>query len=491
MDELKIILFYGGDAATTPREHLLNWLRTPRVKTILGRPIDARKVGDSTAHSEGSIDTRVSDAIAWADLAIALITPDTRGEHGAPNVIEEIGRWREKKRGTTLAIIRHHTVPIHSNQAGVVYIDYHDHMTVVDECREQLLAFLQDVSRNQSSDLVGSSILPAQPSLLIGRDHDIQQLKTRLRTMQPTQVLTAMHGWPGVGKTTLAAALAHDPEIASRFEGVLWASLGQQPSLFGELSAWGRALGVPDLHQARTLEEASQLLRGLLRTRRYLLIVDDAWRSEHIVPFNVGGSGCALLITTRLPEVARAIASTPDGVYILGILRDTDALELLRALAPSVVAEHATASQELVRDLEGLPLAIQVAGRLLHAEHSYGFGITELLEDIREGAKLIEAQAPADRTEVARETTPTVAALLQKSTDLLNEDVLVHFAYLGAFAPKPATFDTDAMQAVWQVADPKPTIRILLDRGLLEPTGEQRFWMHAILVAHARSFLTD
>lgn len=339
---------------------------------------------------------------------------------------------------------------------------------------------------------------PLKPPLIIGRDHDLQVLKQRVgipaegESPTPLKVLTAMRGWPGVGKTTLAAALAHDPDINARFpDGVLWASLGQQPGLFGELAAWGRALGVSDLNQARTVEEASNLLRGLLRNKRYLLIVDDAWQAEHVVPFNVGGSGCALLITTRLPEVARTIAPTPDDVYVLGVLSEADALALLRTLAPTVVAENEATSRDLVNDLEGLPLAIQVAGRLLHTEASYGFGVEQLLADIREGAQLIAAKAPADRAEVANETTPTVAALLALSTNRLDEATLDCFAYLGAFAPKPATFDADAMQAVWEVDDPRPTIRTLVDRGLLEPSSQGRFWMHAILVVHARSFLTE
>ncbi|MFQ3648163.1 MAG: NB-ARC domain-containing protein [Anaerolinea sp.] len=339
---------------------------------------------------------------------------------------------------------------------------------------------------------------PLKPALIIGRDNDLQALKQRVgipaegESPAPLKVLTAMRGWPGVGKTTLAAALAHDPDINARFpDGVLWASLGQQPSLFGELAAWGRALGVSDLNQARTVEEASNLLRGLLRNKRYLLIVDDAWQAEHVVPFNVGGSGCALLITTRLPEVARTIAPAPDDVYILGVLSESDALTLLRTLAPTVVAENEATSRDLVNDLEGLPLAIQVAGRLLHTESSYGFGVEQLLADIRKGAALIEAKAPADRADVANETTPTVAALLALSTNRLDAHTLDCFAYLGAFAPKPATFDAEAMKAVWGVDDPRPTIRTLVNRGLLEPSSRNRFWMHAILVAHAKSFLTE
>lgn len=225
--------------------------------------------------------------------------------------------------------------------------------------------------------------------------------------------------------------------------------------------------------------------------KRVLLIVDDIWDAAHGMLFHVGGRDCALLITTRLPDVARALAPSPDDIYTLGVLNETDALALLRTLAPHVVDENEAACRLLVTDLEGLPLALQVAGRLLHTEASYGFGVEQLIADIREGAKLIAAQAPADWADLANETTPTVAALLQKSTALLDAYTLDCFAYLGAFAPKPATFDVAAMQSVWQVDDPKPIIRTLVDRGLLEPSSQGRFWMHAILVLHARSFLTE
>jgi len=333
--------------------------------------------------------------------------------------------------------------------------------------------------------------------MMIGRDSDLVKLKQRVgigsddQPAKSVNVLTAMRGWPGVGKTTLAAALAHDEEIAAHFpDGVLWASLGQKPDLFGELGKWGLALGIPDLYGAKTVEDASRLLTGVLRTKRALLIVDDVWETAHLQPFRIGGDGCALLLTTRLPEVAGAIATVPSEVYILGILDPEDALLLLRTLAPSVVAVNEDACRELVIALERLPLALQVAGRLLQQDEANSFGVTELLRDLRDGAQVIAAQAPADRADIANQTTPTVAALLELSTNRLDENTLIHFAYLGAFAPKPATFDLAAIRSVWEMDDPKPILRVLINRGLLEPT-DSRYWMHAILVAHARSFWAE
>lgn len=343
-----------------------------------------------------------------------------------------------------------------------------------------------------------TEILPSLPQLVLGRDPDLYRLKLRLGILTAdaapasTQALTAVHGWPGVGKTTLAAILAHDPDVRRAFpDGVLWASLGPHPALLAQLLAWGRALGNPTLNDAQSVEEASTSLAALLWSQQRLLIVDDAWEPDHVRPFAVGGRGCALLLTTREPQVAQAVAPAAASIYRLNVLDDDVALELLRTLAPTVVDGAPIISRDLVQELEGLPLALQVAGRLLNTEASYGFGVEQLLVEIREGAKLLETQAPANRPGVTYDTTLTVAALLQKSTDRLEATTRDCFALLGAFAPKPATFDEAAMRAVWGIADARPAIRTLVNRGLLEPIDENRFWMHALLVKHADSLLTN
>ncbi len=337
---------------------------------------------------------------------------------------------------------------------------------------------------------------PPVPSLVIGRDEAISDLKMRLgitesgQTQPPIQALTIIRGWPGVGKTTIAATLAHDPEIAIAFpDGVLWTSLGPTPNLLSNLGAWGRALGVDSLLRTDTMNEVAAQLAALLRNKRILLIVDDVWETEHAMPFKVGGRECAMLITTRVSNVARSLAHTPNDIYNLPVLTDDKSLELLQKLVPLVVAQHPEQSLELVHELEGLPLALQVAGHMLNVEISYGFGVVELLAELREGSKLLEAKAPADRVDIANETIPTVAVLLQKSTERLDNLTRECFACLGAFAPKPASFDLRAMQSIWKLKDPKPVARQLIDRGLLEPIPNARFQMHALLVLHAKSLL--
>ncbi|MCI0557971.1 MAG: NB-ARC domain-containing protein, partial [Nitrososphaera sp.] len=88
----------------------------------------------------------------------------------------------------------------------------------------------------------GPGSAPPLPSLIVGRDEDLNNLKENLgitgKAKTSIQVLTAIKGWPGVGKTTIASALAQDKDVQKAFpDGVLWVSLGQEPNLPSEIAA--------------------------------------------------------------------------------------------------------------------------------------------------------------------------------------------------------------------------------------------------------------
>jgi tetratricopeptide (TPR) repeat protein len=339
--------------------------------------------------------------------------------------------------------------------------------------------------------LTPSSVLPPLPSFIIGRNEALTEIKERLGIGRPEmRAITVIQGWPGVGKSSIVATLAHQQDIAQQFaNGVLWASLGEDPSILAQLSIWADALHISGAARAGKIEEVSAQLTAALRDKRILLIVDDVWRTEHVAPFRVGGQMCAMVVTTRLNDVAIALAPTASDLYRLPVLADHAALELLSQLTPETTAQYLDEARELVHNLEGLPLAIHVAGRLLHSEARLGWGVRELLLEIRMGAALLGANIPSDMFDASADTTPTVAALLKRSTDGLDAETRRCFAYLGLFVPKPATFDLDAMAVAWNVADPRPRARILVSRGLLEPVGGGRFQMHSLLVLHARSLL--
>lgn len=334
------------------------------------------------------------------------------------------------------------------------------------------------------------AVYPARPEGIVGREHDLSQVRSLLNAQLAARNrgIVAIQGWPGVGKSALVALLAHDTQTVSMFpDGVLWAALGEHADILGILSKWAHTLGMADDQAERSLEEISMWLRTTLRGRRILFIVDDIWTAEALHWFHVGDEQSALVVTTRMNDIARDVIVASEAIYKLDILDDDSAMHLMRQLAPDVTAAYPHEMLELIHDLEGLPLALQVAGRLLQSELEMGWGITDLLADLREGVALLEAKAPVDRADPLSEITPTISALLAQSTNRLDEVNRLRFASLGLFAPKPATFSADTLAAIWEVKDPRESIRLLVNRGLMEPVGSGRFQVHALLVRHAQS----
>jgi Domain of unknown function (DUF4062)/NB-ARC domain len=355
--------------------------------------------------------------------------------------------------------------------------------------RDRTGAATNDAARAQAAP--PAVTIPAPP-LLVGRERDLARFRARLGVDDTTarRPLTVVRGWPGVGKTTFMAAVAHDPAVVAAFpDGILWASVGEAPDAVKELKAWASALG-SDLAAESTLDDAMSRLRAVLRNRAAVLIVDDVWDADAASPFLIGSERCATVITTRFGGVARQLVVNDDDIYVLERLTDADSVDLLRQLAPRVSEKYPAECRELSVQVEGLPLALRVAGRLLEHEASAGFDVQESFQALSSQATLLAQKAPEDRFDPRTGTTPTVQLVLQKSTDRLDEESRRCFAALGAFAPKPATFDVDAIKAVTGVVDVKTVVLKLVDRGLLEPIPSLgRFWMHAMLVLHATAML--
>jgi hypothetical protein len=337
-------------------------------------------------------------------------------------------------------------------------------------------------------------LAPHRPEIFIGRDRDIEDVKERLKLHESilapnVRMLTVIRGWPGVGKTTLATALAYDAEIMRRFaDGILFISLGQKPDLLNGLISWGEALEIPRFARIQTVPEASWRLTTYLQNLSVFLIIDDAWNSTHVEPFKVGGMNCGTIITTRSLKTATEICPTSEQIYPLDVLSPTASIELMQKIAPHVTAEHAEEIGELVERLGRLPLALQVAGRLLETERSMGFGVTDLIAEIQAGQRLLEEKASTGQGLLGQETSPTVAALLIKSLDHLEKSVCDRYAYLGTCAPSPARFDLQFLKDTWGMNEPKPIIKALVDRGLLEYVpAQQVYQMHALLVMLAKS----
>ena len=361
---------------------------------------------------------------------------------------------------------------------------------------EASIAMLSDRLPRAGAPSVGQSTVPSLESmetyLFVGRDQDVDALRKKLTAEKTpnTDRTIVVQGISGVGKSTLVRVLARDTYLRNHYpDPVLWASLGPSPAIRESLHHWHKELTGRDLPECE-LADAERMVARELENQRRLLIVDDVWRSEDLDLIPPGGAGCARVVTTRHADLARLLGIPTRHEYHLGMLSAENGFRLLDELAHDAIQGFEPEAKDLVAALEGLPLALQVAGRLLRAEHGSRYNVMQLLQDLRDGKALLDKECPENMRDLVSQTLPTVAVVLRKSTDRLDALTQERFAWLGHVAPKPAVFELDFLQQQWIETDHgsvRATVRILIDRGLIEPVGDGEYWMHGLFVALADS----
>ena len=279
-------------------------------------------------------------------------------------------------------------------------------------------------------------------------------------------------GPPGIGKSALAARLAH--ALAERYpDGQLAASLGGG---LGTLAAPEKVLErfLDDLGAGVTgpadLDRLVARFRSALGGRRVLLLLDDARDAAQVRPLLPGAPGCLTLITSRssLADLSQAVT------YEVGALTDADARELLRnAGAGDRVDAEPAAAAEVVAACGALPLALQVAGARFRSRPAWR------LADL--AARLRDERV---RLDMLHEGNLDVRTSFASAYDDLPDRDRQAFRALGAYPGR----DLPGGAAGALCGDPAAAER-LVDARLVDAVAADRYRLHDLMCLFARERL--
>lgn len=333
------------------------------------------------------------------------------------------------------------------------------------------------------TDRDGAGRIPVEPTSYVGRLHEAAQARRMLGSGQ----LLTLSGTGGVGKTRLAGRVA--AEVDRLFAGdVVFVRLAElrDAELLPDLVA--DALGLRD----QSGRPSADVVVEHLRDRRMLLLLDNC---EHLV------EACARFVTAVLrecPHVSILITSRQSigvsGEQILAVppleipvadevrspkdLEQYDSVRLFVDRARSVVPTFEVTDDNfadvarLCQDLEGLPLAIELA-----AVRVRSLSVRQLTERLTDRLALL---TKGRRT--APERQQTLRATIDWSHGLCSPSEQLMWARAAVFS---GSFDLTAAEHVCGGAGIEPDdvlglVDGLLDKSILvreEQSGEVRYRM--------------
>ena len=340
----------------------------------------------------------------------------------------------------------------------------------------------------QSPPSGGAPEAAARATSLVGREALIQSLVAQ---MSERAGLWNFTGLSGIGKTTLARAVAHRVAPAMA-DGVCVVNLGDLGAYESAASACVRTLGLTSSEQG----DETELLVHAVQVRQMLLILDDidAASDAHslLARLPLDSMRARVIVTTRArvnlaqAEVVPVVllpTPEPDATPAQALQSAGFALFQMRCpLASHELQSHAWQSEavQLVRRLEGLPLAIELA-----AARTASMTPGEILRQIERSLRPL-GDGPVDMQGRHR----SLQASLDWSVKLLSEAARSGY---GALAVFPGSFvRADVAGLMPAVGLPRSAADEVLDEliaaGLLARVqDEPRLRMLHLPRAHARA----
>lgn len=191
----------------------------------------------------------------------------------------------------------------------------------------------------------------------------------------------AILGMGGVGKTTLAQVVYNDQRVQDHFDLRMWVCLPESPdvTLVTKAIIESATKGAAAQTGLTNLDSLQVVLRDLVSSKRFLLVLDNAWCEDSLefqtlmAPLKFGHPGSAILVTGRSCKVADAAGAAE--LLCLNGLPEEAYWELFKQYAfgdedPADHPELVAIGKKIAHRLKGSPLAAKTVGGALSSDMS-------------------------------------------------------------------------------------------------------------------------
>ncbi|KAJ7133095.1 hypothetical protein C8R44DRAFT_849356 [Mycena epipterygia] len=265
----------------------------------------------------------------------------------------------------------------------IVLNDIKQMQEIVKKQHEELLELIATLSDGTISDKASSmkesfttsynssnslSLLPSQPTIFHGRDEELQEMVDILKGESPR---IAILGAGGIGKTSLARAALHHPDIVLKYECRFFAGAESVTNSIELAALVGAHLG---LKHGKNLTK--QVIRHLSKGPKCLLILDNlesAWESmmtrakvEELLALLADISHLALVITMRGAERPAKVRWTRPFLAPLDPLTHAAARQTFIDIADDFHKNEDIEKLLLLTD--NMPLAVNLVAHLVDYE---------------------------------------------------------------------------------------------------------------------------
>jgi DNA-binding SARP family transcriptional activator/TolA-binding protein len=307
----------------------------------------------------------------------------------------------------------------------------------------------------------------------VGREKEMADFEHAL-TSTEGQLVYCLAGMGGVGKTALAAHLAH--VLRERFsDGVLWANASTSEPL-AILDSWARAYdcdfsGLPDP------ESRAAAVRALLAEKKVLVVLDDVWDAGRVRSLLPSGDGCTVLLTTRDVEVGVALNAQ---IHRLLALSSAECLLMMSRIVGGDRVQEDAGAAGLICDLLGnLPLAVEIVSKRLASRPRWELGrMADRLGDTKNRLAL-------------RISDREVWTSFDVSWEALDEEARRTLALLAVFEGRSFTAAAVAAVAEKNTAKAEDSLHDLVLLSLVSEEGEVRYRQHPLAADFSREQLGD